>query len=212
MNARVRDYLALTKPGITRHVCVTAAAGFYLGTDGRIAWGTLAALLAGTALVSGGTNALNQWWERDVDALMPRTASRPLAAGRLDPDAALGFGLALGLDLVQDRHRFRVALPGLLLVSLQLGEPLRLSAGGCLLVAGVELLALLRRVLLVAVVGARPVATEADTVDRVAHGDVREDARAATPVALGSGTHDYAPILRSAAHTASYSASSSRAA
>lgn len=97
MNARVRDYLALTKPGITRHVCVTAAAGFYLGTDGRLAWGTLAALLAGTALVSGGTNALNQWWERDVDARMPRTASRPLAAGRLDPAAAARFALAIGV-------------------------------------------------------------------------------------------------------------------
>ncbi len=97
MNARVRDYLALTKPGITRHVCVTAAAGFYLGTDGRMVWGTLAVLLAGTALVSGGTNALNQWWERDVDARMPRTAWRPLASGRLDPARALAFGLALGL-------------------------------------------------------------------------------------------------------------------
>ncbi len=97
MNARVRDYLALTKPGITRHVCVTAAAGFYLGTDGRMAWGTLAALLVGTALVSGGTNGLNQWWERDVDARMPRTASRPLAAGRLDPAHAAGFALTLGV-------------------------------------------------------------------------------------------------------------------
>lgn len=97
MNARVRDYLALTKPGITRHVCVTAAAGFYLGTEGRLAWGTLVALLAGTALVSGGTNALNQWWERDVDARMPRTAGRPLAAGRLDAARACLFGLALGI-------------------------------------------------------------------------------------------------------------------
>jgi len=98
MDARVRDYLALTKPGITRHVCVTAAAGFYLGTDGSMAWGTLAALLAGTALVSGGTNTLNQWWERDVDARMPRTASRPLAAGRLNSGHAAWFGLLLGIS------------------------------------------------------------------------------------------------------------------
>jgi protoheme IX farnesyltransferase len=97
MDARVRDYIALTKPGITRHVCVTAAAGFYLGTDGRMAWGTLAALLVGTALVSGGTNGLNQWWERDVDARMPRTAARPLAAGRLDPAYAALFALTLGV-------------------------------------------------------------------------------------------------------------------
>ena len=97
MNARVRDYIALTKPGITRHVMVTAGAGFYLGTSGQMAWGTLVALLAGTALVSGGTNALNQWWERDVDARMPRTASRPLAAGRLDPSHAAAFALAIGV-------------------------------------------------------------------------------------------------------------------
>jgi protoheme IX farnesyltransferase len=55
------------------------------------------ALLAGTALVSGGTNALNQWWERDVDARMPRTASRPLAAGRLDASHAAAFALAIGV-------------------------------------------------------------------------------------------------------------------
>jgi protoheme IX farnesyltransferase len=76
---------------------VTAAAGFYLGTDGRLELGRLVALLAGTALVSGGTNALNQWWERDVDARMERTASRPVAAGRIDPAAALWFGVTLGL-------------------------------------------------------------------------------------------------------------------
>lgn len=100
MDARVKDYLALTKPGITRHVLVTAAAGFYLGTDGGSPLDLLrlAALLAGTALVSGGTNALNQWWERDVDARMPRTASRPLAAGRLDPGAAFWFALTVGVS------------------------------------------------------------------------------------------------------------------
>ena len=98
MNARVHDYLALTKPGITRHVLLTAAAGFYLGTTGRLDLLRLLALLAGTALVSGGTNALNQWWERDVDALMPRTADRPLAAGRIDPAAAFWFALTIGLS------------------------------------------------------------------------------------------------------------------
>ena len=91
------DYLALTKPGITRHVVVTAAAGFYLGTTGTLDWERLAALVAGTALVSGGTNALNQWWERDVDARMPRTRLRPLATGRIRPGAGLGFALAIGL-------------------------------------------------------------------------------------------------------------------
>lgn len=90
------DYLSLTKPGITRHVLVTAAAGFCLGTTGPLDGSRLAALLAGTALVSGGTNALNQWWERDVDARMPRTRGRPLAAGRVRPGAGLAFALVIG--------------------------------------------------------------------------------------------------------------------
>ena len=47
----------------------------------------------GAALVGGGANALNQWWEREADALMPRTQSRPLPAGRLLPIEALVFGL-----------------------------------------------------------------------------------------------------------------------
>ena len=98
MDARVKDYIALTKPGITRHVVVAAAAGFYLGTDGRLDPVRLAALLLGTALVSSGTNALNQWWERDVDARMPRTAHRPLAAGRLDPGAAFWFAATIGVS------------------------------------------------------------------------------------------------------------------
>jgi len=91
------DYLALTKPGITRHVVVTAAAGYYLGSSGPLDWPKLAAVLAGTALVSSGTNALNQWWERDVDARMPRTRDRPLAAGRIRPLTAFLFALGLGV-------------------------------------------------------------------------------------------------------------------
>jgi len=92
-----RDWIALTKPGITRHVLVTAAAGFYLATAGAPDWLGAAVFLAGTALVSGGTNALNQWWEREVDARMPRTRSRPIPAGRIAPRAALAFGLAIGV-------------------------------------------------------------------------------------------------------------------
>src|SRR5262249_46484397 len=51
--------------------------------------------LTGTALIVAAANALNMWWERDVDALMARTRNRPLPAGRLPADVALAFGLAL---------------------------------------------------------------------------------------------------------------------
>jgi protoheme IX farnesyltransferase len=56
--------------------------------------------MLGTALIVGSANALNMWWERDVDAHMARTRRRPLPAGRLSPDAALAFGLALALASV----------------------------------------------------------------------------------------------------------------
>jgi protoheme IX farnesyltransferase len=95
--ARAADFVALTKPSITRLVVLTAAAGFYLGSRGPLDLALLLHTLGGTALVAGGTNALNQWWERDVDARMHRTRSRPLPAGRLTPALALAFALAISV-------------------------------------------------------------------------------------------------------------------
>jgi protoheme IX farnesyltransferase len=89
------DYWVLTKPGITRHVVSCAVAGYLLGAAWPPDGWRLAALLGGTALVSGGANTLNQWWERDLDARMPRTRNRPLAAGRIPAGAALRFGLII---------------------------------------------------------------------------------------------------------------------
>ncbi len=93
----VRDLFALTKPRITAMVLVTEAAGLLLAPGGasRTSPRTLALSLVGTALIVGAANALNMWWEVDVDARMVRTRDRPLPAGRLSPDAALAFGLAL---------------------------------------------------------------------------------------------------------------------
>ena len=64
--AAVADYLALTKPKITVYVLMTATLGFMLASDGGPDTVALTVLLVGTALVSGGTNALNMWWEREV--------------------------------------------------------------------------------------------------------------------------------------------------
>ena len=80
---RAADYLELTKPRITALVLVTTAAGFYLGSLGGFELILFLHTLLGTALVAGGTSAMNQVLERDVDALMPRTQDRPLPAGRL---------------------------------------------------------------------------------------------------------------------------------
>ena len=76
-------------------VLITTAVGYYVGLTGGPDYGRLVALLLGTALAAGGTLALNQYWERDVDALMARTRTRPLPEGRLTPLEALLFGAAL---------------------------------------------------------------------------------------------------------------------
>ncbi len=90
----VRDLLALTKPRITALVLLTEEAGACLA-PGHASVRTRILSLVGTALIVGSANALNMWWERDVDGLMARTRNRPLPGGRLSPDVALAFGLAL---------------------------------------------------------------------------------------------------------------------
>ncbi len=91
------DYLELTKPRLTSLVIVTAAVGFFIGSpsDADLAAGALMAI--GMIAVVGGGNALNQYWERDVDGRMRRTRQRPLPAGRLAPARALIFGIILSL-------------------------------------------------------------------------------------------------------------------
>ncbi len=92
---RLADYVALTKPRVIAMVLVTTAVGYYLGSAGRSTIGPLLWTLAGTALAAGGTLALNQLAERDLDARMERTRHRPLPDGRLLPAEALALGVAL---------------------------------------------------------------------------------------------------------------------
>jgi protoheme IX farnesyltransferase len=87
-------YVILTKPDVTFLVVITTVAGFYLGSVGPMDWARLAHTLFGTLLVAGGTAALNQYVERDMDAVMRRTAARPLPAGTLKPNEVLLFGIA----------------------------------------------------------------------------------------------------------------------
>ena len=94
--SKVGDFVELTKPGITRMVAVTTAAGFAL-TPGPFDPVRFIHALIGTALVAAGAGALNQHFERRVDARMTRTRERPLAAGRVRPGPALAFGLLLGI-------------------------------------------------------------------------------------------------------------------
>ena len=92
---RALDYLALTKARVVAMVLITASVGFYLATPGPLNWLLLCHTLIGVALAAGGTLALNQYLERDLDACMHRTRERPLPEGRLQPGEALGFGVAV---------------------------------------------------------------------------------------------------------------------
>lgn len=94
---RLADWSALVKPRITFMVLVTTLSGAFLVNRSLPELPLLSALLVGTALLAGGASALNQVWERDTDALMKRTAGRPLPAGRIAPDPALVFGLGLSV-------------------------------------------------------------------------------------------------------------------
>jgi heme o synthase len=90
-----RDYLALTKPRIMSLLLLTGAAGMFVGAQGLPDPGQFAAMLVGLALACGGASAMNHLLDRDVDRSMKRTSSRPVADGRVSPDLALEFGLAL---------------------------------------------------------------------------------------------------------------------
>src|SRR5689334_9659217 len=91
--ARVADYVELTKPRIGAMVLVTVGvAAFVAGWGPPSVW-LLANTLVGTALVAASASALNQWIERESDAHMPRTAGRPLPAGRLNAAQVLAFSV-----------------------------------------------------------------------------------------------------------------------
>jgi protoheme IX farnesyltransferase len=95
--SKASAFYELTKPGIIRMVIVTTAAGFYLAGGAAQNLLLLLNVLFAVALVAGGTNALNQWFERDADAHMRRTAQRPLPSGRLTSREAFIFAWAISI-------------------------------------------------------------------------------------------------------------------
>ena len=81
----VRDLVELVKARLTLLVLLTTAVGFYLGAENPINFAGLLHTVFGTAAAAAGAAALNQWWEHKLDALMQRTRSRPVPAGRMRP-------------------------------------------------------------------------------------------------------------------------------
>src|SRR4029453_14345174 len=91
----VSDLAELVKARLTLLVLLTTAVGFYLGAEPPIDYKALFQTVFGTAAAAAGAAALNQWWERRADALMRRTKTRPIPAGRMAPVQALVLGAAL---------------------------------------------------------------------------------------------------------------------
>src|SRR6266496_5652823 len=96
-HGRLSDFSQLIKTRLTFLVLVTTGVGFYVGTHGSVDLVRLSNVLMGAALAAAGASALNQWWERDLDALMSRTRMRPVPAGRMRPESALILGCFMAL-------------------------------------------------------------------------------------------------------------------
>ena len=94
LTADWRDFLALTKPRVMSLVVFTGLAGLLVAPVPIHPVLGFTAILC-IALGAGAAAALNQWYEADIDALMKRTASRPIPAGRMDRQSALHFGVGL---------------------------------------------------------------------------------------------------------------------
>ena len=94
--ARVRDYVDLLKPRVMSLVVFTGLVGVLIAPAHLHPFTAALAVLA-IALGSGAAGAINMWYERDLDALMARTRNRPLPAGRVAPDDALGLGVLLSI-------------------------------------------------------------------------------------------------------------------
>jgi protoheme IX farnesyltransferase len=93
----VRDYVALTKPRVILLLEVTAVAAMVIAARGWPGWRLVLLTFAGGWLAASGANAINCWFDRDIDLTMGRTRSRPLPSGRIEPLQALAFGVGLGI-------------------------------------------------------------------------------------------------------------------
>jgi protoheme IX farnesyltransferase len=93
----LKSYISLTKPRIIELLLVTTVPTMFLASNGWPNWYLVLATLIGGALAAGGANALNNVVDRDIDALMDRTAHRPLVTGRVSVRGALALGITLSL-------------------------------------------------------------------------------------------------------------------
>jgi heme o synthase len=114
----VADYLSLTKPRILLLLLTTELGSMIVAARGWPGTSLTLVALAGGALSAGGAAAINCWFDRDIDAVMARTCTRPVPSGRIAPASALSFGIGLGvtgvvvLALFANRLAAALALAG----------------------------------------------------------------------------------------------------
>ncbi len=93
--SRLAAYIALTKPRIIELLLVTTVPTMVVAKRGLPSLWLMTATVIGGALAAGGANAVNMWWDRDIDAVMKRTSRRPLVTGAITPNAAITFACLL---------------------------------------------------------------------------------------------------------------------
>ncbi len=145
---KTADFVALTKPSITRMCLLMAAGGMALApspqtADGSsLSWFTIICTFVGIGLAVGGANAFNMWWERNTDGLMSRTKRRPLPTGRLRPAVAFKFAALLSLAslvvLAVGANTLTAVLAGLSILSyVAVYTPLKYKTPAALIIGAV---------------------------------------------------------------------------
>jgi len=92
----IRDLIALTKPRVISLLLLTTVAPMFITDRGLPSAALIGWVVLAGYLMAGGANAINMWFDRDIDVTMARTKLRPVPSGRLQPGAALLFGITLG--------------------------------------------------------------------------------------------------------------------
>jgi len=96
ISSSIRGYIALTKPRVISLLLVTTVPAMVVAHGGWPSTWLVIATLVGGSLSAGGANAINCWYDRDIDAVMRRTRGRPVVTGAIEPWRALSFGIGLG--------------------------------------------------------------------------------------------------------------------
>ncbi|HEX7389788.1 MAG TPA: heme o synthase [Acidiphilium sp.] len=96
LGSTAADWITLLKPRVMVLVVFTGAVGLVIAPGGINPMLGIAAILC-IAMGSGAAGAINMWYDRDIDAVMRRTAKRPIPAGRISPEAALSYGVGLSV-------------------------------------------------------------------------------------------------------------------